>query len=275
MKKIILSLILIITIVTLYGFFIAPNHFKVVEKDIKIANLNEAFNDFKIVEFSDLLLGSTKNIDDLDEIVTAINELQPDIIVFTGDLISPNYVPSESDIKTIKEKLSILDCTLYKYAIIGDNDQKNLELFEDIFKSSDFKILDNTSTYLFYKDVTPIKITGLTDISKIEDAIYMEEEMDTAYNILLTHYPDYIDTISNYNVDLVLSGHSLKGQIRLPFIGGIIKKSNANTYIDDYYVVNNTTMYVSGGLGCEYINMRILNKPEINLYCLTKEENGY
>ena len=270
MKKVLLSLLFIIVVVTLYGFFIAPKKLQVVENSIKVSNLTESFNDFKIVQFSDLLLGSTKNIEDLDEIVTSINELQPDIIVFTGDLISTNYVPNEKDIKTIKEKLNNLDCTLYKYAIIGDNDQKNMDLYEDILKSSDFKILDNSSTYLFYKNATPIKLTGITDISKIDDALYIEEEIETTYNIVFTHYPDYIDTISNYNVDLVLAGHSLKGQVRIPFIGGIVRKNNAQKYIDDYYQVNNTKMYISSGLGCEYINMRFLNKPEINLYRLIK-----
>ena len=268
MKKIILYLLFIISLVLLYCFLIAPRGFKIVEKDILVSDLAPTFNDFKIVHFSDLLLGSTKNIEDLDEIVTAINDLSPNIIVFTGDLISPNYTPNQEDIDVIKKKLSSLNAQLYKYAVIGDNDQMYLDRYEDILKTSDFRILDNSSTYLFYKDKIPIKISGISDINKIDEALNINDNLETTYNIVLTHYPDYIDIISNYDINIVLAGHSLLGQIQIPFLGGIIKKNNANKYIDNYYDINNTKMYVSGGLGSEYINMRFLNKPEINLYKL-------
>ena len=90
--------------------------------------------------------------------------------------------------------------------------------------------------------------------------------------IVLTHYPDYIDTIANYNVDLVLAGHSLLGQIRIPFFGGVIKKDNATKYLDSYYMVNNTKIFVSAGLGTDNnFKFRLFNKPTINLYRLNKE----
>ena len=71
---------------------------------------------------------------------------------------------------------------------------------------------------------------------------------------------------NNYKPDLILAGHSLKGQIIIPFFGGLLKKDGANKYTSDYYKHNNTLMYVSGGIGTETISMRLFNTPEINLY---------
>ena len=268
MKKIIIFLILLITGILLYAHFIETKNFKITEQSIQ-ANISESFNGFKIVQFSDLLIASTKTIDNLEEIVNEINNLKPDIIVFTGDLIKKDYDIKDNEIEKIKELLKNLNCTLYKYATIGDNDQEN---YKEIMTDSDFIILDNESNYIFYKDLTPIKITGITDVSDLEKALSISDDLDASYNIVITHQPDNIEILATYDIDLVLAGHSLLGQIRLPFIGGIIKKDGATKYIDNYYKVNDTIMYVSSGLGIDNnYYFRLFNKPEINLYRLTQK----
>ena len=75
-------------------FFINTTGFKIVEDAIAIQDLPESFEDFKIVQFSDFLIGSTKNVDDIENVVKEINSLEPDLIVFTGDLIDKNYTVS-------------------------------------------------------------------------------------------------------------------------------------------------------------------------------------
>lgn len=272
MKKFLLVLIILIVSIFIYSRFINTSGFKVVEDAISIANLPDSFEDFKIVQFSDVLLGSTKSVEDLESIVNRINELNPDIIVFTGDLIAKDYDISEDEILQVKNLLSSLECTLYKYAVIGDSDNNNLDLYKEIINDSDFLLLDDASTYIFYQDVTPIKLTGLTNPQNLEQALYITDELETVYNIVLTHNPDNIETIANSDVDLVLAGHSLLGQIRIPFFGGVIKKEGAQKYLDHKYQVNNTSLYVSAGLGTDNnINFRLFNKPSINLYRLQKE----
>ena len=157
MKKFIIIFILLIISVILYARFIGTSNYKIIEHTIKIENLSESFNGFKIVQFSDFLLGSTKTIEDLENIVNDINNIDADIIVFTGDLINENYNISNEEIEQIKENLRNLDCTLYKYAVIGDND---LENYKEIMTDSNFIVLDNESNYIFYEDIRPIKITG-------------------------------------------------------------------------------------------------------------------
>lgn len=271
LKKILIVIVLLFLLIMIDGFYFNPKGYKIKEERIKTNTIATSFDGFKIVQFSDLLLGSTKNTDDLEKIAKSINELNPDIVLFTGDLISANYSITENEIVKLKSILKSIECTLYKYAVIGDNDQNNLSLYKDIMQNSDFTILDDESTLIFYKDITPIKLSGLTDINNIDKAINTNEEVTSSYNIVITHYPDYFDAISTRDINLVLAGHSLNGQIRIPFYGPILKKTNANKYIDNYYNANGTTMFVSSGLGTEKINFRLFNKPEINLYRLEKE----
>lgn len=270
MKKFFLVLGIMILTFVIYIFFINTNGFKIVEDAIAVENLPDSFNDFKIVQFSDLLIGSTKSVEDLDSITQSINNVEPDLIVFTGDLIASDYELSDEEVQTIKDYLSSLDCSLYKYAIIGDNDIDNIDLYKEILNDSGFILLDDQSTYIFYGDKTPIKLTGITNANKISDALYIADELETFYNIVITHEPDNIEAIAEYDVNLVLAGHSLLGQIRIPFWGGILKKDGANIYLDHHYKVNNTDMFVSAGLGTENVNIRVFNKPTINLYRLQK-----
>lgn len=268
MKKVLIAIIILLSFVLIDGFFINPNGFKIIEKKIYVDNLPESFEDFKILQISDLLISNKKDINRLKNIKAKSNERKPDIIVFTGDLINSKNDLTDNDINDIFDILKSLECNLYKYSVIGDNDQKNIDLFNKIMNNSDFKILDNESTYLFYKDINPIKITGINtiDVKTVET----NEELTPIFNLVLMHYPDYADNLSFDNA-IALSGHSLKGKIRIPFYGGIIKKDGAKKYIDDYYEIGTNKLYVSGGIGTENVKFRFNNKPEINFYRLEKK----
>lgn len=268
MKKILIAIIILLSFVLIDGFFINPNGFKIVEKKIYVDNLPESFEDFKILQISDLLISNKKDINRLKNIKAKSNERKPDIIVFTGDLINSKNDLTDNDINDIIDILKSLECNLYKYSVIGDNDQKNIDLFNKIMNNSGFKILDNESTYLFYKDINPIKITGINtiDVKTVET----NEELTPIFNLVLMHYPDYADNLPFDNA-VALSGHSLKGKIRIPFYGGIIKKDGAKKYIDDYYEIDTNKLYVSGGIGTENVKFRFNNKPEINFYRLEKK----
>ena len=130
------------------------------------------------------------------------------------------------------------------------------------------KLLDNESRLLFYKDINPIIIIGNNDTSKIDELL--SSEVEYSYSIVLTHKPDNFDVYKDKNIDLVLAGHSLNGQVRIPFYGGVIKRNGGINYIDSYYEKNNTNMIVSNGLGTIKYNIRLFNRPSINLIRFTK-----
>lgn len=98
-----------------------------------------------------------------------------------------------------------------------------------------------------------------------------EEERNNIYKILLVHEPDVIDNINSVDFDLVLAGHSHNGQVRLPFIGAIKRVELAEKYYDEHYRIDNTELYISGGLGTSVVKFRFFNKPSINFYRITNK----
>lgn len=270
MKKIIFIILFIIVIITGYGFLINTSGFKIVDQNINITNLPDSFNDFKIAQISDLLIKDKNDLDRIKKIVNSINDRNPDIIVFTGDLLNKKNNLTSDDKNNLIDILNKLECNLYKYAVFGDNDLSLKEDFINIMNNTSFQILDNQSTYLFYKDITPLKITGITNTNDIDKTFEIDDK-ETFFNLVLTHYPDNVLAINDKDIQVVLAGHSLKGQIVIPFYGGLIKKDGARSYINNYYEVNGKKLFISGGIGTENINFRLFNKPEINIYTLQKK----
>lgn len=269
MKKVFFAIFIFIVCLVLYGFFINTKGFKIVSKNIEVQNLSDSFDGFKILQLSDFLIKNKKDLDRIQSISKKVSDLKPDIIVFTGDLLYKNNNLNNDDINKLKELLKNMECTLYKYAVFGDND--DISKYSDIMNYAHFKILDNDSEYIFYKDVKPIKITGLTNLDNINKAISVDDNLETTLNLVITHYPDYFETLKNDDIDVVLAGHSLNGQIVLPFYGGVITTDWSKKYKYGSYEENNSKLFISGGIGTFKTEFRLFNKPEINLYKLQKK----
>lgn len=264
MKKkliIVLLVILLLLIITFFfnKWFIAHN-IKVVEYGITDKKLPDDYHGLKIVHFSDILYGKSTNINDVKKTVKKINELNPDIVVFTGDLFTKDIKVNDKEITKIKNELSRINAKIEKFAILGDNDKHFKDKFYTVFKD-DFIILDNEIYELYNGSEELIKIIGINDIKKEDESL----KEDTSYKIVLLHKPDEIEKLKN-NYNLVLSGHSMGGQIKIPFYGSLIKLKGAKTYVSGYYDVNNTKLYVNDGIGSQNVNMRVNNRPKINFY---------
>ena len=268
--KIILIIIILITLFFMYMHFVGTKGLKVKEYKVTSSKLPDSFTGFKIVHFSDLYYLSTIKEKDLNKIVNKINELKPDIVVFTGDLISSNKKIKESDIKTLTKYLKKINPTIGKYAVKGDNDYSNT--YNQVMNDSKFKVISNSYELIFYKGNTPILLTGLgSSIKKdfdVDSAFSYEEDL---YTIVLTHEPDNTKKIINNKPDLILAGHSLNGQYRLPIIGSLKKFEAAKKYTNSKYKINDTTLFVSNGLGTTNQEFRLFNHPSINFYRLVKE----
>lgn len=274
LKKILLTISSILILIILYSTLIGTRIIDINEYKVESPSLPESFHGIKIIHFSDIHYGTTINKKQLDNIVKKINNLKPDIIFFTGDLIDKNIKIDKETTNELIESLNKLECSLYKYAIYGDEDLSN-NSYKEIITNSNFTLLENTSTLLYYKNQTPIEITGYNptitspNYTILTDII---EEQDTTnyYKIVLTHEPDSIDKFINYNPNLVLSGHSLGGVINIPFTKPLFLPKNSQKYYKDYYKINNTELFISNGLGTSGINARLNNHPSINLYRLYK-----
>lgn len=274
LKKILIFLIIIIILFVTYSRYICPKFININENKIESNIIANSFHGLKIIHFSDLHYGTTIDTKQLNKIVEKINKYNPDIIFFTGDLIDKNIIITEENKKDIIDALNNLEPSLYKYAIYGDEDINN-EYYNEIMTSSNFKILNNESTLLYYKDNTPIVITGFNTIDSNPNYTILtdyvnEIDISSYYKIVLVHEPDSIDNFINYNPNLVLSGHSLGGLIEIPGFKPLFLNKNSEKYYKEYYKINNTEIYISNGLGTSNINYRFNNTPSFNLYRLYK-----
>lgn len=261
MKRFLIFLVLGIFFLFLYAYFIDTSGIKVKEYKYESSSLPKGFDNFKIAHFSDFLYKEAKDLNHLKEAIEKINEYNPDIIVFTGDLLDSKI--KDSDKKDLIKLLKSLKPGLFKYAISGDNDPDDIK---DIYEEAGFKYIDNTAEYIFNESVEPIVIKGE---NTSEEALEQIKELEYNFVITLIHKPDDYDNIKLLGKDnLILAGHSLGGQIRVPFFGAVIRRKGAQKYTDDYYHSKNKTMFVSYGIGVQKYPFRTLNKPSVNIYRL-------
>lgn len=280
-KKIVKVLLIISTLSALffsYTTYISTAKITIREYRIKNKKIPSEFNGFKIIHFSDLHYGTTMSENNLLDIKKKINIRKPDIIVFTGDLINKNYKMTSKDNDILIKELKKLNASLGKYAIIGDEDDDTLLT---IFNQADFTILKNESELIYKNTNNPILLVGLSslinneqDIEKAFNYFDQESSNPNIYTITMVHEPDSTDEILNYYAtDIILSGHSHNGYIRLPFTKYSFFKSNgAKKYDQDYYKIKDTKLFISGGLGTNNKSgLRLFCRPSINLYRLSNK----
>lgn len=274
LNKILLTILVLFIVTASYSTLIEPKLITVKEYKIESKNIPDSFHGLKIVHLTDIHYGTTINKNQLRKIIEKVNELKPDIIVFTGDLQDKDVTLTETTEEELITYLSALECSLYKYAIYGDEDLNNSK-YSEIMTKSNFILLDNKTTPIYYKDTTPILITGYNPIISNPNYTILTDFVDNQdptnyYKIVLSHEPDSLDKFVNYNPNLVLSGHSLGGTIDLKFTKPSFLPENSTKYYEDYQKIKNTDMYISNGLGTKSLNIRLLNPPSINLYRLYK-----
>lgn len=265
-SHIFIYILLIIGLIIIYSRYIATTGIQIKEYSVINNKIPESFKGFKVVHFSDLKYGSTTDQKYLKKLVNKINELNPDIIIFTGDLIASNYKLTDNDKKDIIENLNKLDPKIDIYSIRGDNDIN--ETYNSIITQTKIIEINNLNKLIYYKGDTPIMLIGLDDSINGNQSLDMafNYEENNYYKILITHEPDTYEKIKDKNIDLFLAGHSLNGQVRLPFIGSVYTPTGAKKYYDSKYKIDNTEIYISNGLGTSKIPYRLNNRPSINLY---------
>lgn len=273
-RIIIILVATLILLLLLWGKFGAVNILKTNYFTISSNNIPKSFNDIRIVHFSDVHYSSNTDEKDLNKIVNRINEYKPDIVVFTGDLIDKNYKENDDDIKTIAKSFSKINARLGKYAISGDNDYKS-DNFESIIYDSKFTLLKNNYDTVYNTDNNPILIYGFDDVNKgypETKTLSKKEIKNIAYKIALVHEPDYANEIANdYGLDLILAGHSLYGQVKLPGIKPLHLPKGARDYYKKEYDINGTKLFISGGTGQTIYNYRLFTMPSINVYNLKSD----
>lgn len=272
--SIFLFLMIIVVTIFLYAKYRGIKGLIVKEYRVESEILTSNFSGLKIVHFSDLLYKSTVDKDDAKNLVNRINELKPDIVVFTGDLINKNAKITNEDIEFLETELESISAKIGKYAIYGDEDY-SVESYKTIMEKGKFKILNNSYDEIFYKNNDSMFIVGLPsslkEEVKLEEAFaFYKEDEKRKFIIVLVHDGKTIKFLdeSTYEVDLVLGGHSLNGSVVIPYYGGVFIDDGSYKYYQEHYSKGITDIYISSGIGTNKYPYRIFNKPSFNLYRL-------
>lgn len=265
-KKWKIIFLVILIIVTLFILLRYIGNMGIKVKEYKIINNNIGnFYGLKIVHVTDLHYGMT-NEKKLKKLVKEINLTKPDIVLFTGDLVDKNTEYNKEIDNKLIENLKNINAYYGKYYVNGDEDLL-YKTFDTIMSNSNFISLDDTYEVIYNEKNETIFLSGISPDKSLTNEIKENINLNTYnYKILLTHYPDSVTSVLKYNFDLIASGHSLNGQVRLPFIGSVYTKENSRKYYNSYYKIDNTNFYISSGIGNSTINIRLNNPPSFNLY---------
>ncbi|HFJ9437515.1 MULTISPECIES: metallophosphoesterase [Bacillus] len=267
---------IILFIVTLIGISIflhvQNNLISITEVNIKSSKIPSTFKGFKILQISDL--HNKKFGDNQETLIQKVKGENPNIIVITGDLIDRKSYDAEVSMELIRELVK--DYPIY---FVTGNHEKWSGKYNDLdkeLKKHHVIVLRNEHVSI-QKGEQTINLLGIDDPAFVagnrDERNVVKDEILKAkfemkphtYNVLLSHRPEFLVEYANEKIDLVLSGHAHGGQVRLPFIGGLVAPNQGifPTYTAGLYEKQNTSMVVSRGLGNSVIPQRIFNRPEL------------
>ncbi|KKI93871.1 metallophosphoesterase [Bacillus sp. SA1-12] len=253
-----------------YSRFIEPALLDITKHSILHEKIPKAFDGFKIVQFSDTHLSDFFTLNRLETVVNKINELSPDLLLFTGDLMDePNQY---TEINKIVPVLERLHAPFGKYAVYGNHDHGGYgtDIYKNVITMAGFTLLQNEVTNISMLDGSKISVAGIDDLmlGKPSYEGTLGNLNKDIFNILLAHEPDAALNAKKFHVDLQLSGHSHGGQIQLPFYGPLITPPFATVYSEGMYEVDQMKLYVNRGLGTTRLPFRFLSVPEITQFTL-------
>jgi len=271
MKKKAIIIIFIMVVLLCYYLYFQNTELQVSSYDIVDSRIPIEFNKYKIVQVSDF--HNTKSNKLTDDLVKEIKIQNPNVIVLTGDLVDSrktNIDVAISFIKRIKDIAPI-------YFVPGNHEAKIIkyETLKEKLEKEAVIVLDNKTEVLEINDAK-INLIGINDPNMsyhpyaLDNEKIKNELTDTNfdknnYSILLSHRPELFDTYVDSKLDLVLTGHAHGGQVRIPFIGGLISPNQGffPKYTGGKFKEDNTNMIVSRGIGNSIIPFRVNNRPEL------------
>ncbi|MGC9516507.1 MAG: metallophosphoesterase [Methanomicrobiales archaeon] len=246
-------IVIVSSLLSLYsiinGFILKLNKFQL--------PFNGISSNIRIVQLSDIHIGSIRNSSYMEKIVEKTNELHPDIVLITGDVV-------DGSAKLHKKTFCAIDkIDAPVLFVIG-----NHEVYEGLDEV--YRVLDPTKIKILRNEIFEfqgIQIIGV-DYSLKKDHlnnVLKKLKIDNkAPKILMYHVPQDVDVSNKFGINLQLSGHTHKGQI-FPF--NLLVKL-AFPYFNGLYKYKGTYIYVSAGTGTWGPPMRLGSKNEITLITL-------
>lgn len=272
-----------------WGALINRYNVDIVEEDVEIVDLPEAFDGYKILQFSDLHTGSYGNDTSyIAKIVEIINHQNADAIVFTGDIVNRRT----DELFPFVEILSRLRAKDGVYSILGNHDYgeycnwksekektENLLLLHKLQRDMGWNLLLNESKNI-YRENDSILIVGVENWGEPPFSVYGDLQKsypflnDSVIKVLLTHNPEHwnyeVKNNDNINISLSLSGHTHAMQLSLFGLSPANWRYSAwgGLYEDE----KKQKLYVNIGIGTVLVPTRIGATPEITILTLRKSK---
>jgi uncharacterized protein len=258
-----------------YSGEIARHEIDIVHRPIAITSLPDPFHGYRIVQVSDIHLDEYTEPYFLERIVHHVNTLAPDLVLLTGDFIthgSLTFIAGNHALRRCADILTTLTAPL-RYAILGNHDVS-------YSAAAVIQALTTRGTPVLVNQYLPIERKGSRIwLCGVDDPGTSHPNLDLAVPanpdgpvILMAHEPDYADDVVAHPrgqfIDLMLSGHSHGGQIRLPFMGPLILPPLGEKYPEGHYRFNHMQLYVNRGIGTVGLPFRLNCPPEITVLTL-------
>ena len=242
---------------------------------LTFADLPSSFDGFRIVQITDL--HCERFGEEQRDLCDRISSLEPDIIVITGDMLDQDLLDPEPT----RELCEAFAGRIPIYAVTGNHDlwvarsdfQKLLDVYEEygvtVLRGETAEITRNGETIYLHGEDDPAH-WGNDTVGYLREHPISVTPVQDAFNILLYHRANAFPALSSLGFDLIIAGHMHGGQVRIPFVGGLV--SPTREYFPDYtaglYTENGTRMIVGRGLGNAVSVPRVFNPPELVLLTL-------
>ncbi len=243
-------------------FIYEPNHVQLNIYYIPVHNLPAKLDGLRVVQLSDLHMGSTTPNDVIARAVDVANSAHPDIVTLTGDFVTYQ----EGSSITLTAMLSRLHPKLGSYAVLGNHDHAvGATTVTSALERQGIHVLTNRNIQV----AMGLYLVGMDNLSfgNPDTKAFEGIGKDKCY-IMLAHTPSIINQLRDRH-GLLLTGHTHGGQIRIPFLSGrMVPGDFAGGYISGWYAARDLKMYVNRGIGITNVPARFLCRPEVAVFVL-------
>jgi hypothetical protein len=244
-----------------YASLFEITDYELTETEIFLRELPAAFENFRIVQVSDVHHSSLVSLAEVRRVVELAQSARGDMIVLTGDYTTAR----RSYIEPCAEVLGTLKAASGVWAVLGNHDHyTDGELTRRALVRHGIGVLDNAHTEV-RRGADALQLAGVDDWSwGYADWTRALGQLDRRRpTLLLSHEPQVFDLPETAGISLILSGHTHGGQVSLPFVGAPARFFEAFKYIRGRYERAGTQLYVSRGTGVVGLPIRFGARPEI------------
>lgn len=250
---------------TYLGFIVAKKDPSILAVQIKLADEHKALKGTRIVQMSDIHVSNNIRGSFVDRIVASANNLNPDFVMLTGDIVDGPAALLKSEVEGFRN----LKSTYGTYYVPGNHEYYwNVDSWLPILKGLNFNILLNSNLELNING-QKLAVAGVHDLNahqvhrdyKCDPNTALKTTSDEAFKILLAHQPKTIKLIKEKKANLVLSGHTHAGQ----FFPASLLIFLFQPYVKGLHKVESTWLYINQGTGYWGPPNRLGTKSEITL----------